>query len=120
MTIGEVSKEYQISHDTLRYYEKIGLIDPVPRKSGQRDYDTESLERINFIRCMKNAGFSLEDIIQFIAYHNQGEKTASKRLEMLLDRKEKLLAEMKEKEKTLDFLNYKIELYQTEEKEKNK
>lgn len=120
MTIGEVSKECQISHDTLRYYEKIGLMDPVPKKNGQRDYDTESLERINFIRCMKNAGFSLEDIIQFIEYYKQGEKTTSMRLEMLLNQKEKLLEEMKEKEKTLEFIDYKIKLYQGKGKEKNK
>ena len=40
MTIGEVSKEYEITADTLRYYERIGLIPPVPRKkNGIRDYD---------------------------------------------------------------------------------
>ncbi len=54
MTISEVSKKYDITADTLRYYERIGLIPPVPRtKSGLRDYDESSCNWVNFIKCMK-------------------------------------------------------------------
>ena len=56
MTISEVSKKYDISTDTLRYYERIGLLPPVPRtKSGLRDYDENSCKSVEFIKCMRNA-----------------------------------------------------------------
>ena len=56
MTISEVSKKYDITADTLRYYERIGLIPPVPRtKSGVRDYDESSCNWVNFIKCMRSA-----------------------------------------------------------------
>lgn len=56
MTISEVSEKYGLTPDTLRYYERIGLIPPVPRtKSGLRDYDESSCNWIEFIKCMRGA-----------------------------------------------------------------
>ena len=61
MTIAEVSKNYEISADTLRYYERIGLLPPVPRtKSGIRDYDEDSLKWIQLMKCMRKAGVQIE------------------------------------------------------------
>ena len=61
MTIAEVSKEYDLTPDTLRYYERIGLICNVPRnKSGIRNYDEKSCKRIEFIKCMRNAGVEIK------------------------------------------------------------
>ena len=54
MTIAEVSRKYDISPDTLRYYERIGLIPPVPRnKSGIRDYDEVSLGWVEMMKCFR-------------------------------------------------------------------
>ena len=54
MTIKEVSKQFNISSATLRYYEKIGLMDPVTKnESGHREYEEKDLRRINFIKCMR-------------------------------------------------------------------
>ncbi len=111
MNIQEVSQKFQISADTLRYYEKINLIENVPKKNGKRTYNDENLDRIHFILCMKNAGFSLEDIAIFLSLYKQGEKTVQKRLDMLLKQKEKLLEEIKKKQETLNFLEYKISIY---------
>ena len=67
MTISEVSKKYDISTDTLRYYERIGLLPPVPRtKSGLRDYDDNSCKSVEFIKCMRNAGLPIEALISRI------------------------------------------------------
>ena len=53
MTISEVSEKFGLTPDTLRYYERIGLIPPVPRtRSGLRDYDESSCNWIEFIKCM--------------------------------------------------------------------
>ena len=57
MTIAEVSRKYDISADTLRYYERIGLIPPVPRtRGGLRDYGEESCGWIQLMKCMRAAG----------------------------------------------------------------
>lgn len=118
MNIGEVSKKYNISIDTLRYYEKIGLIDKVKKVGGKRCYSMEDISRIEFIKCMKNAGFMLDDIDKFMKLYKKGDKTLDDRINMLLKKREKLLEEIEEKKKTLEFLNYKINLYKGKRKEK--
>lgn len=53
--------KYDITPDTLRYYERIGLLRRVPRnQNGIRNYDEESCKRIEFIKCMRSAGIELE------------------------------------------------------------
>ena len=65
MTIAEVSRRFDLSADTLRYYERIGLIPPVPRtKSGIRDYDEESCNWIELMKCMRAAGVKIEALIE--------------------------------------------------------
>ena len=67
MTIAEVSRKYDISPDTLRYYERIGLIPPVPRsRSGIRDYDEESCGWIELMKCMRGAGVQIEALIEYV------------------------------------------------------
>lgn len=67
MTIAEVSRTYDISADTLRYYERIGLIPPVPRTSGGiRDYDEESCGWIELMKCMRRAGVQVEALIEYV------------------------------------------------------
>ena len=111
MKISEVSKKYNLPADTLRYYEKLGLIDNVTKESGVRNYSEEDCSRIEFIICMKHAGLSLEDIKRFIDLNKLGDKTIPERLEILEHQKVILEAEIKKKEETLDYLNYKIKLY---------
>ena len=111
MKISEVSEKYNIPADTLRYYEKFGLIDNVSKISGVRNYSEEDCSRIEFIICMKHAGLSLEDIKTFIDLNKEGDKTIPARLKILEHQKKILEDEIKNKEKTLDYLNYKINLY---------
>ena len=111
MKISEVRKKYNITTDTLRYYESFGLIDKVNKVSGIREYNNSDLERIEFILCMKNAGLSLEDIKEFIDLTNMGDSTINKRLELLEKHKKILEEEIKAKNTTLNYLNYKIKFY---------
>ena len=65
MTIAEVSKKFDLSQDTLRYYERIGLIPSVNRnKSGNRDYTEEDCRWVEFIKCMRSAGLPIEVLIE--------------------------------------------------------
>ena len=67
MTISEVSKKYGISADTLRYYEKIGLIPPVPRNSsGVRDYDESSCQWVEMMKCMRSAGVQIDALVEYV------------------------------------------------------
>lgn len=84
MTIAEVSKEYDLTPDTLRYYERIGLISNVPRnKSGIRNYDEKSCKRLEFIKCMRNAGVEIEILIEYMNLLEEGNTTAIARKNLL-------------------------------------
>jgi MerR family transcriptional regulator, aldehyde-responsive regulator len=113
MKIAEVSDHYSISSDTLRYYERIGLIPPVNRnESGIRDYNELDLRRVEFIKCMRSAGLPIEVLIEYVGLVQQGDGTIEARKEILLEQREQLVARMKEMQKTLDILDHKIEVYQ--------
>lgn len=112
MTIAKVGKKYGITPDTLRYYERIGLISDVPRnKNGIRDYDEKSCKRIEFIKCMRNAGIEIETLSKYISLIEEGKDTVMERKKLLEEQRDKLLRKQKNINETLDRLNYKIQLY---------
>ena len=112
MTIAEVSKKYGLTQDTIRYYEKIGLIPPVPRNSsGIRNFDEQSCRWIEFIKCMRNAGLSIEVLTKYVKLFKEGKSTVKERKDLLIGQREKLLEKQEDIKKTLDRLNYKIEIY---------
>ncbi|MBC3900738.1 MerR family transcriptional regulator [Acetobacterium malicum] len=116
MTITEVSKKYDISQDTLRYYERIGLIPAVNRtKGGMRDYSEESCAWIELAKCMRSAGIPIEALIEYCALAQQGDQTITARKELLVEERTKLLEKMEDMKKTLDKLNYKIDRYEKAE-----
>ena len=113
MRIAEVSEHYGISPDTLRYYERIGLIPPVNRnESGIRDYNELDLRRVEFIKCMRSAGLPIEVLIEYVGLVQQGDGTIKVRKEILLEQRDQLVTRMKEMQKTLDILDHKIEVYE--------
>jgi DNA-binding transcriptional MerR regulator len=113
MKIAEVSEQYSISSDTLRYYERIGLIPPVNRKeSGIRDYNETDMKRVEFVRRMRSAGLPIEVLIDYIGLVQQGDKTIEARKEILKEQRELLVTRMEEMQKTLDILDYKINVYE--------
>lgn len=113
MTIAEVSKKLDISQDTLRYYERIGLIPRVNRnRSGIRDYTEQDCNWIEFIKCMRNAGLPIEVLIEYVGLFQQGDATIDTRKELLIEQRKQLIARMEDMQKTLERLNYKIEFYE--------
>ena len=113
MKIAEVSEQYGLSSDTLRYYERVGLIPPVNRKeSGIRDYNELDLRRVDFIKCMRSAGLPIEVLIEYVALVQKGDRTIEARKEILKEQRELLAARMQEIQKTLDILDHKIEVYE--------
>jgi DNA-binding transcriptional MerR regulator len=113
MKIAEVSEQYGLSADTLRYYERVGLIPTVTRNNGGiRDYSELDLRRVEFIKCMRSAGLPIEVLIEYVRLVQQGDKTIEVRKEILKEQRELLLARMQEMQKTLDILDHKIDVYE--------
>lgn len=113
MTISEISKKYNITPDTLRYYEKIGLLTNIPRnKNGIRNYNEKSCKRVEFIKCMRAAGVEIEILIKYIKLLEKGKNTVNERKELLEEQKEKLLDKQKNINETISKLTHKIEIYE--------
>ena len=113
MKIAEVSERYGITSDTLRYYERIGLIQPVNRNGGGiRDYNELDLRRVEFIKCMRGAGLPIETLIEYVRLVQQGDGTIEARKEILTEQRVLLVTRMKEMQRTLDILDHKIEVYE--------
>ncbi len=112
MTIKEVSGKYGISQDTLRYYERIGMIPPVKRSAGGiRDYQQSDLGWLELTLCMRNAGLPIEIIIEYLRLYQEGDSTFAARLQLLTDQRDVLLEKRKQIDEMLDRLNYKIARY---------
>lgn len=121
MKIAEVSEQYGISPDTLRFYERIGLIPPVNRnRGGIRDYSEIDIRWIEFIKCMRSAGLPIEVLIEYVRLVQQGDQTIEARKEILKEQREQLAARIMEMQKTLDLLDYKIKVYENAILEKEK
>lgn len=113
MTIAEVSKKYNVTPDTIRYYEKIGLLPTIPRtKNGIRNFDEQSCRWLEFIKCMRSAGMEIEILMQYISLYRKGKSTVNERKKLLEGQREKLLEKQKNINQTIERLNYKIELYE--------
>ena len=113
MKISEVSEQSGLTVDTLRYYEKIGLLPPVNRTdSGIRDYSELDVKRIDFIKCMRTAGLPIEVLTEYFALVEQGDETIGARKEILQEQRAQLVTRMAELQKTLDLLNHKIQVYE--------
>lgn len=112
MTIAEVSKQYEISADTLRYYERVGLIPSVTRnKSGFRDYSEEDCNWVSFIKCMRRAGVQVEALIEYVSLFQQGNETQAARKQLLIEQRDILRAKVEEMQSTLQYLEAKIDRY---------
>lgn len=112
MTIKEVSEKYDLTNDTLRYYEKVGLIGPVKKnKSGIRDYTEEDLKRIEFVKCMRSAGLSIEVLKEYIDLFAEGKKTEKARKELLKRERENLRKKIEKMQEAYERLNYKIDVF---------
>lgn len=113
MTIKEVSEKYNISQDTLRYYERVGMIPPVTRTGGGiRDYQEADLSWVELAICMRSAGLPVEAMIEYVRLYQEGDQTIPARLQLLVDQKEALLEQKRQIDTTLERLNYKISRYE--------
>ncbi|MDK9712029.1 MerR family transcriptional regulator [Acidaminobacter sp.] len=113
MTISEVSEKYGLSADTLRYYERVGMIPPVNRTpSGLRDFTELDCRWVELAKCMRSAGLPVEVMIEYVKLVQQGEHTIEARRDLLVEQRVHLLAQKVAIENMLEKLNYKIGRYE--------
>lgn len=113
MTIKEVSQKYNISSDTLRYYERVGMIPPVTRTAGGiRDYGESDLGWVELALCMRGAGLPVEAMIEYVKLCQQGDSTIEARMLLLKEQMETLLEQKAQIESTIKRLDFKISRYE--------
>lgn len=121
MTITEVSETLDIPKDTLRFYERIGLIPKIKRlKNGMRTYDEEVCQWIQLVHAMRAAGSSMEVLIEYCCLAQQGSSTISTRRELLSEERLHLLNQMEALQETLNRLEDQILRYEIAEKSGNR
>ncbi|MGQ7626378.1 stress response transcriptional regulator NmlR [Streptococcus suis] len=114
MNIKGVCEVTGLSADTIRYYERIGLVPKIARKSsGVRDFAENDIAILEFVRCIRSAGMSIERLIEYMGLVQAGNSTVEARIDLLKEEQEELRSRLVEIQEALDRLDYKIENYQT-------
>ena len=113
MTIKEVSEKFGISQDTLRYYERVGMIPHVTRTAGGiRNYQESDIGWVEMALCMRSAGLPIEAMIEYVKLCQQGDSTIEARMLLLKEQMETLLEQKAQIESTIKRLDFKISRYE--------
>ena len=115
MNIKKVSEQLEITPDTIRYYERIGLVPPINRnKNGARDFTDLDIQRLDFIKCMRHAGLSIESLHEYMhLYSLNDDRTIPARKKILEEESEKLDERIANLQETRAYLQHKIDVYES-------
>ncbi|ANE37628.1 MerR family transcriptional regulator [Listeria monocytogenes] len=114
MNIKQAADMFGLTVDTLRYYERVGVIPPVHRnESGYRDYKTSDLNWVYLVKNLRNAGLSVESLIEFatLAQLRETQNVEAAQKQVLVDQLKELDEKLAEMKKVRDLLVYKIDSY---------
>ncbi len=121
LTITEAAEKYQISPDTLRYYERIGLLPAVPRTpNGRRCYPEDVQKWLEMIICLRHSGVGVEKLLDYVSLIQQGDQTLPAQEELLREQRDALVEKQHDLQRSIDRLNYKLRLYETGEIKQHK
>ena len=113
MTIKEVCEKYGLTPDTLRYYERVGVIPEVSRTSGGiRDYQEDDIKWVENAVCMRDAGVPVEMLIEYVRLFQLGDETIAARANLLKEARARILEAKKKYDTALEKLDYKIGRYE--------
>ena len=112
MTIKQVCERYGLTPDTLRYYEKIGVIPQVRRSaSGIRDYSEQDIGWVDNAVCLRNAGVPVDSIVQYVKLFQAGDETIAARRDLLSRALDDLLDQRSQLNAAIQRLSYKVRRY---------
>ena len=109
--IATMAQHVDVSPHTLRYYERIGLIDVGRDSSGRRVYDPATVRRVVFLTRMRTAGMPISDLQRYLTLVDQGERTVPERLDLLMEHRDTLRAQIAQLQLALAATEYKIATY---------
>lgn len=113
MNINAVAKKFDLTKDTLRYWERIGLLPEIGRnQSGYRDFKERDMNWVFYIQALRNAGMSIEALIEFVKLYREGDQTTVARKSLLMDQRQELADKAKEIKKTIKYLDFKIDHFE--------
>jgi DNA-binding transcriptional MerR regulator len=114
-SIQQAAHETGLSEHTLRYYERVGLIEPVERaENGHRRYSPDDLGWIEFLKCLRATGMPVTQMKAYADLARQGDQTIGSRLGLLARHRRAVLRQIEELQQYLSVLDYKIEYYSSE------
>ena len=113
MTIAEVAQKYGLTPDTLRYYERVGLLPTVRRSAGGiRNYSENDCRWVEYIRCMRSAGVSIETLAEYVKLFQQGAATTTARKQLLIEQRRQIVSRIDELNSALNRLDWKLDSYE--------
>ena len=117
-TVKMVAEKTNLSPNTLRFYEKEGLLPHIKRsQSGIRHYSEDDLEWLGLICCLKNTGMSIKQIRDFVDLSAQGPETLKERCELLIAHKKEVEKHIEETNRHLEQVTRKIAYFTKQYKE---
>lgn len=111
LTIAEVAERLHLSAHTIRYYERIGLVEVERDALGHRSYGLAAMRRLEFIRRMRQSGMSMADLERYLTLVEGGEDTVPQRLDVLLEHRDTVRAQVHDLQLALAAIEYKIATY---------
>ncbi|MGX7150162.1 MerR family transcriptional regulator [Enterococcus ureasiticus] len=112
MNSKEAAEMFDLTTDTVRYYERVGVIPPIKRdKNGYRVYTTRDLNWIYLAKSLRQAGVSIESLIEFATLSQLGGNVENAQKQILHDQLQEITDKLEKMTKTRDLLQYKIDTY---------
>ncbi|MGY0501743.1 MerR family transcriptional regulator [Nocardia sp. FBN12] len=112
-SIGQAAERSGLSRDTLRWYERIGLMGYIGRDhTGNRRFSDRDLEWLALIGRLRLTGMPVADMIRYAELVRAGEQTYPQRLEMFRQTRSDVLDKIAELQQTVAVLDYKIAIYE--------
>lgn len=111
-TPAQVTEKTGFTIDTLRYYERIGLLHHVGRTAGgRRTFTDHDVEFLGLLRCLRDTGMPVAEMLRFVELLRSGDATQNERLEVLRDHEARVESQIERLREHQEHIRFKIRLY---------
>lgn len=114
LTPAQMAEKTGVNIDTLRYYEREGLINTVSRSSsGHRRYSSDDILWVEVLRCLRDTGMSIEQLRQYCDLGVQGDHTQPERMNLLIQHKQGVINQIQSLQDSIELIDHKIDFYKS-------